>query len=139
MKYLLAAATFAALLTATPASAQTVYGATIGDSAGATIATGGNWKSNFLIYAEGPDSILLDKLTAPLGDVGAPAVGTDGGVAFDLSAGTIGSANVSGFGGVGANAVDPVPEPATWAMMLVGFGAVGGALRSRRKATLRYA
>jgi len=32
-----------------------------------------------------------------------------------------------------------VPEPTTWAMMLVGFGAVGGALRSRRKATLRYA
>jgi hypothetical protein len=31
-----------------------------------------------------------------------------------------------------------VPEPATWAMMLVGFGAVGGALRSRRKATVRY-
>jgi hypothetical protein len=26
-----------------------------------------------------------------------------------------------------------VPEPATWAMMLVGVGAVGGALRSRRK------
>jgi probable HAF family extracellular repeat protein len=26
-----------------------------------------------------------------------------------------------------------VPEPASWAMMLTGFGAVGGALRSRRK------
>ena len=36
-------------------------------------------------------------------------------------------------------ATGAVPEPATWAMMLVGFGAVGGALRSRRKATLRYA
>ncbi|MEO5493569.1 MAG: PEPxxWA-CTERM sorting domain-containing protein, partial [Sphingomonas sp.] len=37
------------------------------------------------------------------------------------------------------NATGGVPEPATWAMMLVGFGAIGGALRSRRKATLRYA
>ncbi len=37
------------------------------------------------------------------------------------------------------NATGAVPEPATWAMMLMGFGAVGGALRSRRRATVRYA
>jgi hypothetical protein len=29
-----------------------------------------------------------------------------------------------------------VPEPATWGMMLLGFGIVGGALRQRRRATL---
>ena len=36
--------------------------------------------------------------------------------------------------------IDPVPEPATWAMMIGGIGAAGGALR-RRKATVsvRYA
>jgi hypothetical protein len=28
----------------------------------------------------------------------------------------------------------PVPEPATWAMMLIGFGAIGGAMRRRRTA-----
>jgi len=28
--------------------------------------------------------------------------------------------------------VDPVPEPATWAMMLLGFGAVGGTMRRKR-------
>lgn len=28
----------------------------------------------------------------------------------------------------------PAPEPATWALMIVGFGLVGGALRSRRRA-----
>jgi PEP-CTERM motif len=31
-----------------------------------------------------------------------------------------------------------VPEPATWAMMIVGFGLIGGAMR-RRKATVRIA
>lgn len=35
--------------------------------------------------------------------------------------------------------VAPVPEPATWAMMLVGFGAVGYSLRSRRKLTATFA
>jgi hypothetical protein len=29
--------------------------------------------------------------------------------------------------------VAPIPEPATWAMMLVGIGVVGGMMRSRRK------
>ena len=32
-----------------------------------------------------------------------------------------------------------VPEPATWALMLLGFGGLGTALRSRRRATLAQA
>jgi hypothetical protein len=37
-------------------------------------------------------------------------------------------------------AVAPVPEPATWAMMLVGFGAIGFAMRRRKvKTTVSYA
>ena len=35
--------------------------------------------------------------------------------------------------------VASVPEPATWALMILGFGAVGGALRRRAKATVRFA
>jgi hypothetical protein len=47
----------------------------------------------------------------------------------DASFGTPGSANVQGtFTYVTA----PVPEPATWAMMLAGFGAVGFAMRRSR-------
>jgi hypothetical protein len=42
---------------------------------------------------------------------------------------------------LGAASVGAVPEPATWAMMLGGFGLVGGAMRSarRRKAKVTYA
>jgi hypothetical protein len=32
-----------------------------------------------------------------------------------------------------------VPEPSTWAMLLIGFGAVGGGLRARRRRALRHA
>ncbi len=32
-----------------------------------------------------------------------------------------------------------VPEPATWAMMLMGFGLVGGTLRRRQKVNVRFA
>ena len=33
----------------------------------------------------------------------------------------------------------PAPEPASWAMMLGGFGLVGGAMRARRKAQVSFA
>lgn len=33
--------------------------------------------------------------------------------------------------------VTPVPEPATWAFMIFGFGAIGGALRRNRKANVK--
>jgi hypothetical protein len=39
----------------------------------------------------------------------------------------------------GAALGNAVPEPAAWAMMLGGFGAVGGAMRARRRARLRFA
>lgn len=39
-----------------------------------------------------------------------------------------------------SNAVPAVPEPSTWAMLILGFGIVGGAMRSRRTSLrLRYA
>jgi hypothetical protein len=39
--------------------------------------------------------------------------------------------------GYGANAIAAVPEPATWALMIVGFGFVGAAVRRERKVTAR--
>jgi len=39
------------------------------------------------------------------------------------------------FSGSGTFAAEvPVPEPASWGLMLAGFGAIGGAMRSRRRA-----
>ena len=41
--------------------------------------------------------------------------------------------NAITFGQLGA----PVPEPATWAFMIFGFGAIGGAMRRQRKANVK--
>jgi hypothetical protein len=49
---------------------------------------------------------------------------------------TSGSDSLSVDARLGAGAV---PEPATWAMMIVGFGIVGFGLRTRRKQTVRVA
>jgi len=43
-----------------------------------------------------------------------------------------------GFVGVATAGSSAAPEPASWALMLGGFGAIGGALRSRRKATVAF-
>ena len=43
--------------------------------------------------------------------------------------------------GIARPVVNPpgaVPEPGTWAMMLIGFGAIGGALRARRRVAVSY-
>ncbi|WP_370653638.1 PEPxxWA-CTERM sorting domain-containing protein [Phenylobacterium sp.] len=32
-----------------------------------------------------------------------------------------------------------MPEPATWAMMIIGFAGVGGAIRSNRRKNLAFA
>lgn len=50
--------------------------------------------------------------------------------------GTIGAGSLIGLSLAPAAAV---PEPGTWAMMLLGFGAVGATLRRRRSATARLA
>ena len=46
---------------------------------------------------------------------------------------TAGGNTVTSFAQLGSGAVAAVPEPATWAMMLVGFGAMGVSLRRRRR------
>jgi hypothetical protein len=60
------------------------------------------------------------------GDSGGVAIGTDTNIYVNVYESTEGTGQVFAF----------VPEPAAWALMLVGFGGLGAALRSRRKATL---
>ena len=69
-------------------------------------------------------------------------VNKKGNVTF--STGTINSGPVNETGSTYTNAVfslnnpgGAVPEPATWALMLVGFGMVGYALRTRRRPEVR--
>jgi hypothetical protein len=49
--------------------------------------------------------------------------------------GTPGTASGSFSGTVAFSSVAAVPEPGTWALMLLGFGAVGFSMRRRRSAT----
>jgi hypothetical protein len=48
--------------------------------------------------------------------------------------GISGGANGDGLVNYQINVGQPVPEPATWAMMLMGFGGLGAFLRNRRRA-----
>lgn len=51
-------------------------------------------------------------------------------ISFDATTGVYASIRQVDFGGVTAGVV---PEPATWAMMILGFGAVGFTLRASRR------
>lgn len=62
----------------------------------------------------------------------------DGGTA-GISAFTWDRGGLSNAGLLGAGAPGTVPEPATWAMMLIGFGAAGFSLRRKTKLTLQAA
>ncbi|HEX3886672.1 MAG TPA: PEPxxWA-CTERM sorting domain-containing protein [Phenylobacterium sp.] len=46
--------------------------------------------------------------------------------------GTVGSASFNN-GAVGVAAAQALPEPASWALLIVGFGGIGGLLRAKRR------
>ena len=60
--------------------------------------------------------------------------GTNGCTAFEGNEGQFALDNLMFQDG---NVAAPAPEAATWAMMLAGFGLVGGAMRNRRTAAVR--
>lgn len=67
-----------------------------------------------------------------------PTDGVMGGTGITLSGFVDRYQSITGIRGVesaaGIQVPGPVPEPATWALMLVGFGGIGMAMRRRRKA-----
>lgn len=77
------------------------------------------------------------------GSADPAAQGGGGGTSFSAGSDSTYALAARGNGGVGIRLVSlaAVPEPATWAMMIVGFGAVGASLRRRRAmdARVRYA
>ncbi|HWI87409.1 MAG TPA: PEPxxWA-CTERM sorting domain-containing protein, partial [Sphingomonas sp.] len=40
---------------------------------------------------------------------------------------------------IAVTALSPTPEPASWAMMVGGFGAIGGAMRNRKRIAVTFA
>lgn len=43
-------------------------------------------------------------------------------------------ADIDAVGAISTRAVNPIPEPSTWALLIVGFGVIGGSLRMRARA-----
>jgi hypothetical protein len=51
----------------------------------------------------------------------------------------IGTGNLLGFAGATYGTTSAVPEPATWAMMISGFGLLGASMRRKTRSTVAYA
>lgn len=114
---------------------------TLGDILTFAIDVGGgqySWFSNKALNSDGSNHIWSTAYAG--GDYGIPA-GTfvtfedlDTNEGTDFNYGDIGFV----FTNVTPVATNAVPEPATWAMMIVGFGLTGAALRNRRRRTLSF-
>jgi hypothetical protein len=61
------------------------------------------------------------------------------GTVYQTSAGSLTFINDDGASAAFTASLSAVPEPATWAMMLLGFGMMGVALRQRTRVTVRFA
>jgi len=115
----------------------------LGSGALTTIQAGADGSATDLDFLEVTFSNGTETFNVPLVSDGYEA----GGLAnIPLFAGVLNTLTVTylsrgegAFGGslAFAPAVSAVPEPATWAMMIIGFGAVGVAMRRRRRDHVR--
>jgi hypothetical protein len=97
--------------------------------AGATGLTFDFTNSTILVFSDGNMTALCFAGSA------TNCAGTGGAIRVDDPFGPA-QASVQSGNVVFATITPPaVPEPATWGMMIAGFGAVGGAMRYRRRAT----
>jgi hypothetical protein len=96
------------------------------DFSGTTLTVGGIYSAVVSIDGSSPHTGIGLSLTDTY----------SGGTAFSQNLGDAGcnpGACDLAFQVVGTSAAGAVPEPATWAMMILGFGAAGAALRQRRR------
>jgi hypothetical protein len=141
---LVGAAGGGALTFTTPGDTQTVFAPFTGPNAVATVnylAAGGvtTFGSGQWITANANGGTGVAFGVGSLSNATAGALTAIFDVNFmqtDANAGSVAlTKNLIGFVG---NQVNPVPEPATWGMMLVGFGIVGGAMRRRQRTSLSF-
>lgn len=62
-----------------------------------------------------------------------------GGILFDAAITSTVVRSVAGFSRPAVGLTPTLPEPGTWALLLLGFGAIGASLRPRRPAAVSYA
>ncbi len=74
----------------------------------------------------------------PFSPIGVSFAGVARSVSFAGVANQIAFDDIT-FGSEVPGGAGPIPEPSTWAMLLLGFGAIGGVIRNRRKVAVRYA
>lgn len=92
-------------------------GTTCGGGAnGGALDGGPTLTGRFNLYASG-DRLVLD----------------DFGVRYQSINGTVNGTRYYDESGIGLGVVEPVPEPSTWVMFIVGFGIIGNALRQERR------
>lgn len=85
-----------------------------------------------------PSETPVAETVRPLSDTGGTPVTPNGGGSSFTGPGLSGFSPPDSGGGAGPgsdtpNATSPVPEPATWMMMIFGFAFVGGMLRRARR------
>lgn len=98
---------------------------------------GGNGGNAYVSFFRGDGSLIQSITLSSLPIVTSYGFVRDGGV-HDIRGVTIWNDDVTGFGFAAFrhDVASAVPEPATWSMMLLGFGAIGMAMRRARKPSL---
>lgn len=85
---------------------------------------------------------LLAAVVVPMNDPAAYDAFIVNFTGIARSFGVSGAGGTFGFDDVNIGLIGGIPEPATWAMMILGFGVVGGAMRAggaARRSGLRFA
>jgi hypothetical protein len=94
---------------------------------------------NDLIDVRDPGLLGYDLKTGIVSASNSPIDFLNFGTAFETTAGTLIFANDDEASARFSAALSAVPEPANWAMLLVGFGLMGATIRRRTRITVRYA